>query len=85
MGREMEYLLSLLRAFLREEKPDEPGDIQWETLESLASIHCVSGMLGYLCMNYGLCPQERKAQMRQLCLQTMGLYARRGALAEAFC
>ena len=85
MGREMEYLLSLLRAFLWEEKPNEAQEINWEDLEKLASIHSVSGILGYMCMRHGLCPQERKAQMRQLCLQTMSLYARRGALAEAFC
>ncbi len=85
MKREMEYLLSLLRAFLWEEKPIEAQEIDWDALEKLASIHSVSGILGYMCMNGDLCPQERKAAMRQLCLQTMGLYARRGALAEAFC
>ena len=85
MKREMEYLLSLLRAFLLEEEPQPAQEIDWEALENLASIHSVSGILGYMCMNYGLCPEERKAAMRQLCLQTMGLYARRGALAEAFC
>lgn len=85
MEREMEYLLSLLRTFLWEEEPPKPQQIDWGKLEKLATIHSVAGILGYMCMRGDLCPQERKAQMRQLCLQTMSLYARRGALAEAFC
>lgn len=85
MGQEMKYLLSLLRAFLLEEDPQPMEDVDWDEMERLASIHSVSGILGYMCMHGDLCSQERKSKMRHLCLQTMGLYARRGALAEVFC
>lgn len=86
MKREYEYLLHLLGAWLREKEPEVREDMDWIKLVQLAQIHCVTGILGYMSMSYPICPDENlRESLRSVCLQTLALYARRGALADAFC
>lgn len=83
METEYTYLLHLLGAYLREEEPEAPGEIDWEKMIQLAQIHCVTGILGYMSMKYPICPDaEMKASLRKTCLNTIALFARRNALAE---
>lgn len=85
MEPEYEYLLHLLGAYLREEPPRERDDVNWIRLVQLSQIHCVTGILGYMSMTYPICPDgELKGHLRSACLNTMGLFARRAALADAF-
>lgn len=85
METEYSYLLHLLGAYLRGE-PAEPGQgIDWEKLTKLAQIHNVTGTLGYMSMQYPICPDEaQKKTLRSLCLNTISVYARRNAMADAF-
>lgn len=83
MDRESEYLLHLLGAFLRQEAPEAPGDVDWGRLTQLSKIHCVTGILGYMAMSWSICPDDRlKAALRSACLNTISIFNRRGALAD---
>lgn len=83
MEREYQYLLHLLGAYIREKEPQVWDDVDWIKLVQLAQIHCVTGILGYMTMSWPICPDERtKAALRNVCRQTIALFARRGALAE---
>ena len=83
MDREAQYLLHLLGAFLRQEAPENPGELDWGKLMQLSGIHTVSGILGYMAMSWSICPdRERKAELRGACLATIDVYNRRGALAD---
>ena len=85
MEREYEYLLHLLGAYLREEEPQVREDIDWTKLVQLSQIHCVTGILGYMSMTWPICPDEQmKASLRSICLNTIALFARRAARADAF-
>lgn len=83
MGRESEYLLHLLGAFLRQEAPDTCPEADWGELQRLAHVHNVLGILGYMATAWPICPdQQRKAALRTLCRSTLSAYAERGALAQ---
>lgn len=83
MEREYTYLLHLLGAYLRGEKPEAAEGIDWQKLMQLAQIHNVMGVLGCMCMKYPICPDDRmKAALRSVCLNTMSLFARRNTLAQ---
>lgn len=83
MVREQEYLLRLLGAFLRREEPEVRGDLDWNRLMQLGYIHNIAGILGYMAMNYPICPEERlREPLRRLCLDTIVRYANQGALVE---
>lgn len=84
METEYTYLLYLLGAYLCEEEPKADETVNWNKLVQLAQIHCVTGILGYMSMKYPICPDgEMKKSLRGLCLNTIALFARRNALAEA--
>ena len=85
MERESEYLLGLLGAYLREEKPDSADDMDWGKLLDLAKLHSVHGILGYMCTHHRLCadPQMNMA-MRRLCLNTIASFNSRVSMADAF-
>lgn len=79
---ENKYLLSFLRAFIWEQKPD-CGEISWTNVIQQAKIHNVLGIVGYLAMKYGLCSDEKlQPLLRAACLNTMELFSRRIARAE---
>lgn len=83
METEYQYLLHLLGAYLREEEPEAPENIDWEKITRLAQIHCVTGILGYMSMKYPICPDAQlKAALRSTCLNTIACFARRSVLAE---
>lgn len=83
MEREYQYLLHLLGAYIREKEPQVWEDVDWIKLVQLAQIHCVTGILGYMTMSWPICPdQQMKASLRSVCMNTIALFARRGALAE---
>lgn len=85
MELEYEYLLHLLGAYLREEKPEVREDVDWTKLVQLAQIHCVTGILGYMSMSHPICPDgQMKASLRTVCVNTIGLFAQRASLADAF-
>lgn len=85
MERESKYLMDLLGAYLREQEPPVQADIDWDRMLQLARIHGVTGILGYISMSYPVCPDPRQREvLRRACLDTIGLFARRAALAEAF-
>ena len=85
MDHESAYLLRLLGAYLREEKPEVDPEVDWERLMTIARIHNVVGILGYMAMTWKLCPDMRHfAQLRGACLNTIASYAARGSLAEEF-
>ena len=84
METEYGYLLHLLGAYLREEAPEVPEDLDWDALLSLAQIHSVTGIVGYMGRKHPLCPDPgRGAAFRSLCMNTIALFARRHALAQA--
>ena len=84
MEAEYTYLLHLLGAHLREETPGPAENADWNTLFSLAQIHGVSGIVGYMGMRHALCPDPGMAsELRRLCMGTVALYGRRFALAQA--
>ena len=85
MDRESEYLLHLLGAYLREERPEPIADPDWKKLTQLARTHNVVGILGYMAMSWKLCPDPQlQSGLRMACLNTIGSFAGRGALAEEF-
>lgn len=77
MNQESLYLLKSLKGFIQKENPGAfEGD--WTKLIVLAKNHAVSGILGYMVMNY---PDESSAHVAQLmrkqCLQTISVFSRR--------
>lgn len=83
MTAEYNYLLHLLGAYLRQETPEAGEHVDWDTLISLAQIHSVTGILGYMGRKYPICPdQQRSAAFRGLCMGTISLFSRRFALAQ---
>lgn len=83
MTAEYTCLLNLLGAYLREEVPGKMENADWDALLSLARIHGVSGIVGYMGQKYPICPDtEKKAAFRGLCMNTILLFARRHALAQ---
>lgn len=83
METEYTYLLHLLNAYLREKAPDPAEHVDWDALLSLAKIHGVTGIVGYMGKKYGLCDDPQyTAAFRQLCMSTISLFARRYALAQ---
>lgn len=83
MEREYEYLLHLMGAFLNKRTPHADENVNWTRLMELAQIHCVTGMVGYLCSRHPICPDPRqKAILRSAYLKTVMTFTRRGALAE---
>lgn len=83
MEPEYTYLLHLLGAYLREEAPGPAGDVNWDALLTLAQIHGVTGIVGYMGKKYALCPDpQRSAAFRGLCMSTISMFARRHALAQ---
>lgn len=83
MERESAYLLHLLGAYLREEKPQVWEDVNWGKLVQLSRIHSVTGILGYMTMCWPICPEEAlNASLRRACRNTIALFARRASLAE---
>lgn len=85
MEQEAQYLLHLLGAYLRKEKPEIRQEINWDKLTEIAYIHNLAGTLGYMATLYPICPDSWKsAQLRQIYLTTLMEYANRGALAEEF-
>ena len=84
METEYQYLLHLLGAYLREEAPRMPKGMDWQKLLQLAQIHSVVGILGYMGKKYPICEDPQiKSQLWGLCLNTVALFTRRNALAEA--
>lgn len=81
---EQAYLIELLKAFLREEQPPVRELEDPQKLLQLAKIHNVTGILGYMDMQYGIFPQELRPALRRQCLATMGVFAQRAELAKAF-
>lgn len=84
MEREYEYLLSLLGDYLTGAVPQPDPEVSWEKLVQLSQIHCVTGILGHMTMQHTLCPKpEIQTELRQVCLQTIALYAQRAAAMDA--
>lgn len=78
MERESEYLLHLLGAWLREEAPEVPQDLDWSKVLRLAEIHSLTGILGYMSMSWPICPPDQQKMLRSVCLNTIAAFNRRG-------
>ncbi len=84
METEYSYLLHLLGAFLREEPPECGEVMDWQKLLQLARIHSVTGILGYMGKKYPICTDPQvEAQLRSLCFNSVAVFARRNAMADA--
>jgi hypothetical protein len=84
MATEYQYLLHLLGAWIREDKPETAENVDWDKLIQLAQIHKVTGIVGYMGMKYPICPDAAlKSKFRSLCLGTISLFAQRAAAAMA--
>ncbi len=83
MEHEYQYLLNILCAFLWQKEPKTDDRADWMKLLHLAQIHNVSGILGYMSMNYPICPEGAlRDQLRKSCLVTMALYSQRAQYAK---
>ena len=77
MNEEAVYLLKALKSFVTEE---DPGSYQgdWEQLVQLANIHSVTGILGYMVMNY---PHDVNPQihsfLKNQCIRTIAIQTMR--------
>lgn len=70
MNKEYNYLLHLLRAFVQGTAPEKREDIDWNELATLAGIHQVLGIVGYLSMQHKICPNPQMAMaLKQECLR----------------
>lgn len=86
MELENEYLLDLLGCYLTGCAPQPRDDADWQKLMNLADIHSVTGILGYMNMQYRLCPDPALSRaLRQLTLVTLSRFTQRGALLDQFC
>lgn len=86
MELEYEYLLDLLGCYLTGRAPQPRNDADWQKLKNLADIHSVTGILGYMNMQYRLCPDPAmSAALRQMTLVTLSRFTQRGALLDQFC
>ena len=84
MEAEYQYIVHLLGAFLREETPEISDTVDWQKLLRLAQIHNVTGILGYMGKKYPICGDPQvKPHLRSLCLNTIAIFARRNAMADA--
>lgn len=77
MNNESVYLLKILKGFIMGNNPGVfNGD--WKKLIQLADIHSVTGILGYMMMQYPDESNARYAQlMRKQYLQTIGVFSQR--------
>ena len=83
MEREYEYLLSVLGDYPQGRRPKAAQGVDWEKLVQLSQIHCVTGILGSMAMQYPICPNDEiKAGLRQVCLSTMAMFAQRAKRME---
>lgn len=83
MEREYGYLLELLGDYLHEREAKADPQVNWHDLIRLSQIHCVTGVLGYMSMQYPICPDEKlRASLRQACLNTIALFAQRAGRME---
>ena len=83
MQKEYNYLLHLLRAFINGTVPEKREDIDWNNLITLAGIHQVQGMVGYLSMQYKLCSEPQMAMaLKQECLRCFSLQTIRASQME---
>lgn len=84
MEREYRYLLHLLGAYLRQEAPEPPEQLDWTKLIQLATIHNVAGILGYMAISYPICPDAALvSSLRRRCLATIAGFSQRTTLADA--
>lgn len=77
MNNESVYLLKVLKGFIM---GDNPGSFNgdWKKLIQLADIHSVTGILGYMIMQYPDASNAQFAQlMRKQYLQTIGVFSQR--------
>lgn len=83
MERESEYLLQLLGAYLRRQKPPVMTGIMWDKMLDLSHIHGVTGVISYMAYSNKLCadPQMHAATSR-LCMSTVSRFGQRNSLAE---
>lgn len=73
-----EYLIYLLKCFCHQRVPEKREEIDWEKMLQLAMQHSVQGILSYMIISYKLsCDTGLLEAMRQMCMQTMLLYARK--------
>ena len=80
MQQEYRYLLELLSVFLQGREAKAAPEVNWQDMLRLSQIHSVTGILGYMSMQYSLCHDETlKASLRQSCMQTMMLQTQRAA------
>jgi len=83
MTAEYNYLLHLLGSYLREEAPEAAENVDWDALLSLAQIHSVTGIVGYMGKKHPICPDPQcSSAFRGLCMGTISLFSRRFALAQ---
>lgn len=78
MEREYKYLLHLLRAFVQGEAPEKCEEVDWNKLATLAGIHSVLSIVGYLSMQYQICPNPKmEMALKQECLRSFSLQTMR--------
>lgn len=75
--KEKNAFIELLRSFVNQSKPHLEGELNWDEIIRLSRIHSTEGIIGYVVMNYPDINPELVNGFRQICMQTIGIYARR--------
>lgn len=83
MNTNQKALVTLLKNFIKDEPLSVPDDTNWMELSALASIHSVSGIMGYMLMQNPLSSaKELLPALRRECLQSIAVYAQRAACMD---
>ncbi len=78
MEREKQFLLDILKAFIREEPMERRDDIDWRKIKYLSDIHTVTGIVGSVAKQYGLCERDEDlAVFWSCCKQNLSLFTQR--------
>ena len=77
MNKEKRAFVSLLRSFANSKEPEIEIDLNWDEIIRLSRIHSTEGIIGYMVMNYPAISPDLVQGFRQICMQTIGIYARR--------
>lgn len=83
MKQEYDSFLQLMGSFVREEPPRLQAEPDWNAQMALARVHSLAGVLGYMIVQYRLCP-ELHGISRELCMSTIDGFNQRNAQTERF-
>ena len=83
MTEEKLFLLDVLKSFIHEEKLNFDRELDWAKLMQLSTIHTVTGILGYMAMQY---PCESTSQfadmLKKQCFANVAVFTQRTKKAD---